>query len=389
MNKKDLIEFEKEIEKLYQEGKIIAPVHLSGDNEEKTIEIFQGVQKNDWVFSTWRNHYHSLLKGIDPEWLKQEIVKGHSMNIMNKEHKVFTSSIVSGHLPVALGVSMALKRKNSKDKVWAFCGDMSAETGVFHEVTKYATRHDLPINFVVEDNGLSVYTPTQEVWGGNGNLHLGSKRNLEGKTKLDSKIINYNYNRRWPHHGIGMWIDFPEEGKAEDNYKEEINKAMKLLAEDERVLFLGQTVGYAGSPIYGTLEGIVEEKRIELPVIEEVQMGMATGMALEGYVPISIYPRFDFMTLATNQLVNHLDKTNELSQGQFNPKVIIRTMVGGKKPIYPGPQHCQDHTEAYRLMLTNIDVIKIEKSKDVIPIYRDALKSKKPSLIVEMAELYK
>ena len=50
-----------------------------------------------------------------------------------------------------------------------------------------------------------------------------------------------------------------------------------------------------------------------MPVFEDVQMGMATGLALLGFVPITCYPRFDFLILSMNQLVNHLDKIRIMS----------------------------------------------------------------------------
>jgi len=195
ITKKELIEFENEIKDLYLAAKIKSPVHLSGSNEDALIEIFKSMNKDDWVFSTHRNHYHALLKGINREWLKKEILENRSMHINNKEHKFFTSSIVGGILPIALGVAFALKLKELSNRVWVFVGDMAAETGIFHECTKYAKRNNLPITFVVEDNGLSVNTPTQKVWGGNGE---------NNKTK----IIRYTYERIYPHHGCGKWVNF-------------------------------------------------------------------------------------------------------------------------------------------------------------------------------------
>ena len=113
-----------------------------------------------------------------------------------------------------------------------------------------------------------------------------------------------------------------------NKYGIELKKAMEMLAQDERVLFLGQTVGFPGSRFtYKTFKDIPLEKRIELPIIEEAQMGICAGLALGGYIPVSVYPRFDFVLLAANQLVNHHDKLEELSDGQFKPKVIINTVV--------------------------------------------------------------
>lgn len=163
---------------------------------------------------------------------------------------------------------------------------------------------------------------------------------------------------------------------------------MELLSKDNKVLFLGQTVAYQGSLVYETLQKVPESKRIELPVMEDTQMGMSIGLSLEGFIPVSIYPRMDFLILAMNQLVNHLDKIEKISHGQFKPKIIIRTMIGSRKPFYPGIQHCSDYTDALKLILKDIKVIKLINSKDIIPAYKKALESNKSTLLIEMADLY-
>lgn len=193
MNKQDLMQFEEEIKELFLDGKIRAPVHLSRGNEEPVIEIFKQIKKADWVFSTHRNHYHALLHGIDRNWLRNEILAGRSMHINNKEHRFMASSLVGGCLPIALGVAMAIKRKRIKSHVWIFVGDMAAETGTFHDCTKYAARHKLPITFVIEDNGLSTNTPTQEVWG---------------RGMGEPSILKYQYQRVFPHINVGKWVTF-------------------------------------------------------------------------------------------------------------------------------------------------------------------------------------
>lgn len=198
LKKKDLRKFEKEISESFLDKKIGVPIHLSGGNEERLIDVFKLINKNDWVFSTHRNHYHVLLKGMPQEKLNQIILDGESMHIYDNSLKIFTSSIVCGSIPIALGVAMGIKRKGLNNKVWMFVGDMAAEMGVFHECTKYAKRHDLPIVFIVEDNGLSTDTPTQEAWG-------------ESKNK--GIIIRYKYSREWNHVGPGkdgenIWVTF-------------------------------------------------------------------------------------------------------------------------------------------------------------------------------------
>jgi len=176
-----------------------------------------------------------------------------------------------------------------------------------------------------------------------------------------------------------------KEGYYLNYYSDEIKRSMEFLAKHDKVIFLGQTVGYPGSRFtYKTLKDIPLEKRIELPIAEEVQMGISIGLALNGYIPVSIYPRFDFLLLASNQLINHLDKIYEMSKRQFNPKVIIRTVIGATIPINPGPQHCKDHTGAFRNMLTNVDVIKLEETNEIFPAYQKALYSDRSTLLVEL-----
>lgn len=172
------------------------------------------------------------------------------------------------------------------------------------------------------------------------------------------------------------------------NYRDSIHQAMLMLAQDEQVIFIGQSINHQGNLMSRTLEGVAEEKRIEVPLIEDAQMGMSTGLALEGYVPISIYPRFDFLLLATNQLVNQLDKVAEMSCGIFKPKVIIRTAVGSRHPVDAGLQHTQDHSDGFRAMLRNTDVVTLRAVGEVVGAYRQALESDRSTLLVEYYELY-
>ena len=194
LSKEELIAFEEDIKKLYEQGKIKAPIHLSGNNEDQLIKIFKKIKKNDWVFSTWRNHYHALLKGIPKNWLKKEIIAGRSMGINNLKYKFYSSAIVGGIIPIALGVAKSIKLKKQKNKVWIFIGDMTYETGIFHECYKYSKNFKLPIKFVVEDNNMSTNSPTNKVW--------------KKKSKIPKEITKYKYKRKYPHHGTGGWVLF-------------------------------------------------------------------------------------------------------------------------------------------------------------------------------------
>ena len=163
---------------------------------------------------------------------------------------------------------------------------------------------------------------------------------------------------------------------------------MTLLGQDERTIFLGQSVGYPGNALFETLVGVSLDKRIELPVAEELQMGMSIGLSLQGFIPVSIFPRFDFLLCAMNQLVNHLDRCEEMTNGEFKPKVIIRTAVGATEPLNPGVQHCQDYFVVMSCILKKVKVVKLISPSDVVLTYREALEREGSTLIVEMSECY-
>ena len=165
---------------------------------------------------------------------------------------------------------------------------------------------------------------------------------------------------------------------------------MEYLSKDERTLFLGQSVAYPGNSIYKTLENISLSKRIELPVFEETQMGMSIGLALAGYIPISIYPRSNFLLLAMNQLVNHLDKLPVITNGDVWPKVIIRVAIGAEKPLFPGVQHSGDFTEGLRLLVKNIVVVRLDEPDQVFAEYKQALERSdgKSTLLIEHGDYY-
>lgn len=164
-----------------------------------------------------------------------------------------------------------------------------------------------------------------------------------------------------------------------------VTEAMLWLAQDPRTIFVGQNVLYPGHVVYQTVQGIPESQRLEMPVAEALQMGLCTGLALAGYLPVCIFPRMDFMLLAMDQLVNHLDKLDEMSQGQFKPKVIVRTMLGNTEPLHPGPQHCQDYSQALNLMLKHTPVFRPETPESIRRIYQRAMAWDGPSVVVEPA----
>jgi len=174
--------------------------------------------------------------------------------------------------------------------------------------------------------------------------------------------------------------------KQETSYFAELCRAMEWLAEDPNVIFLGQGVGASGTSMTDTFNNVPIKKRLEFPVAEDFQMGFATGMSLNGLIPVCVYPRWDFLLLAANQLVLHLDRLPLFSD--YHPKVIIRVAVPHTKPLHAGPQHDDDFTEAFRLMLRTVDMVTLETPGAIVPAYQSARYSSRSTILVERTGLY-
>ena len=167
-------------------------------------------------------------------------------------------------------------------------------------------------------------------------------------------------------------------------YFEALTRAMELLAEDSRVLFVGQSVAYGGQRAFKSFEAAPVERRIEEPISEDSTVGACLGLALEGFIPVCFLPRMDFLIIAANQLVNHVDKLGPA----FGAKVIFRTAVGAFSPLDPGPQHTQDHSEALKLMLKNTRVVTLDDPEEIIPRYRRELTAPGSVVMIERMSLY-
>jgi len=199
MTKDQLIAFEEEIAAQFNAGKIRAPVHLYSGNEEQIIAVFKQIRPQDWVFCSWRSHYQCLLKGVPKEHVREEIMAGRSISLCFPEHRIYSSAIVGGVLPIAVGVAMSIARRGEDAKAYCFLGDMTSETGIAHEAIKYSRNHRLPIHFVVEDNEKSVCTDTREVWN-------QPRLSLEGFG--DEYVSYYHYKTKYPHAGAGGRVHF-------------------------------------------------------------------------------------------------------------------------------------------------------------------------------------
>lgn len=199
MTKEELIDFEEDIANTFNNGGIKAPVHLYSGNEDEMINIFKGIKKQDWVLCTWRSHYQCLLKGVSPNLVKEKILEGKSISLNFPEYNIFSSAIVTGILPIAVGLGLSIKRDKKDDWVYCFVGDMTSETGSFNECYKYVKNHNLPVKFIIEDNNKSVCTDTKKVW---------NTTRLTYEEELDDHLYYYKYVTKWPHAGAGERVQF-------------------------------------------------------------------------------------------------------------------------------------------------------------------------------------
>ena len=198
LDKDDLIRFEQDIANEFNAGRIRAPVHLYHGNEEALIALFAEVRARDWVLCSWRSHYQCLLKGVPPAVLKESIMAGRSISLCFPEYRIFSSAIVSGVLPIAVGIGLSIDRADGDERVYCFVGDMTAETGAFAECYRYVQNFGLPVTFVIEDNGLSICSDTLAVW------------NAERPSYEEDgpHLRRYRYVNKWPHAGAGRRVKF-------------------------------------------------------------------------------------------------------------------------------------------------------------------------------------
>jgi len=171
-------------------------------------------------------------------------------------------------------------------------------------------------------------------------------------------------------------------------YLTAITAAMKWLSDQPDTIFLGQCVVSEGTALRDGYRDVPMEKRVELPVFENTQLGLCTGLALAGYCPIASYPRINFLLCAVDQLVLHLDKIALYSDGGYTPRVIIRTAVATPKPMDPGPQHLGDYARALDLMTDLIQVMSVRKADEIMDVYQEAYEWPHSTIVVEDLGLY-
>lgn len=394
-SKKELIEFENRIVYKYKENKLPFLFHLCGGNEEQLIKIFNHINDGDYVFVTHRNHYHAYLHGIDPDIVLDKVSNGRSMFLYDREKNFFSSAIVGGIPEIAAGVALALKYKGSDKKVWCFIGDGAEDTGHFYTAVRYVESNNLPCQFIIEDNDISIEASKEDRWGSNFLFNW------------PQCVKRYKYTLKYPHARIEEFCDlsiaskykktdqeyFPKLKKyptvqnsvkvsSELSFNEAVTKAMTALGEKEDTIFLGYNVGSKFGNAMGNFKYIDDKKKIETPVAENLMSSLGMGLSMEGFRPIVYFERHDFMMVAMDSLVNHVSQIDRISHSEFKAPVIFRTVVADEGPFYSGPTHSQNFTEMFKNILS-FPVLEPETPEEVLKYYEYAYNADFPVMIVE------
>lgn len=390
--KEELVSFVDKMAIHHDAGRLPFAIHLPGGNEEQLIEIFKDIKEGDYVLSTHRNWYHALLHGIPPETVEQRILDGRSMFMFSREHNFYVSAIIGGTPGIAVGIAWALKQKKSKQRVYCFIGDGIEDTGHFAEAVRYVDGFDLPCTFIIEDDGMAVEAPKKIRWNTDKNL------------VWPDCVHRYNYTKSRPHIRTGNFADinvmksvmktdeqyfpildiedykFPETlDKLGISYKEAVTKAMTELGDD-KFIFIGYSI--IPGDAMGTLKNVPNQQKIETPVAENLMVGLAIGMAFEGFRAVVYFERHDFMLVAADAIGNHVDKIERISHGEFKVPIILKTVVDDGGLFYSGPTHSQDFTKLFKEMVS-FPVIDTHSPEEVYNAYKYAQSSDRPVMIVE------
>jgi deoxyxylulose-5-phosphate synthase len=336
--------------------------------------------------------YHALLHGLPPEDVMANIMNARSMFMFDRDRNFFVSAIIGGTPAIAAGLALALKRKGSKQKVWCFVGDGTEDTGHFAEAVRYVEGFDLPCEFVIEDDGFAVEASKQVRWGSG------------TSPSWPNCVRRYHYTKSRPHIRTGNFADLkvmeatkqdpgyyfpapqypeysmnPVSTTSSLSYRDAGQLAMTELGQEQYVF-----IGYSISPgdAMGSLRDVPESQKIETPVAENLMVGLALGLAVEGIRVVVYFERHDFLLVAADAIVNHVAKIQQISHGKFQAPIIFKTVVDDGGLFYSGPTHSQNFTDAFRSMV-DFPVLDVHSADQMLSAYRWARTQQLPVIIVE------
>jgi pyruvate/2-oxoglutarate/acetoin dehydrogenase E1 component len=173
------------------------------------------------------------------------------------------------------------------------------------------------------------------------------------------------------------------------SYREAVRDALsRAMRKDENVFILGQDIAEMGGSM-GVTQGMLDEfgpERVRnTPISEMALVGSAIGAAIQGMRPVAEVMYEDFLTLASEQIVNQAAKHRYMSGGQLKVPVTVRTQGGAGWS--PGAQHAQQ-LEAWFAHIPGLKVVFASTPTDVRGLLWSSIYDDNPVVFFEHRTLY-
>ena len=168
--------FEQCAAEMYQRAKIGGYCHLNLGEEATVVGLMAALQPRDYLFTTYREHGYALARGLEPGPVMAELFgkttgvsggRGGSMHLFDEKRRLLGGyGIVGGQIPPATGAALALTYRGEPgpeaEAVMCLLGDGATNIGAFHESLNLAALWQLPIVYVIVNNGLGMGTPVEK-----------------------------------------------------------------------------------------------------------------------------------------------------------------------------------------------------------------------------------
>jgi pyruvate dehydrogenase E1 component alpha subunit len=163
--------FEERAAQGYTQAKIGGYCHLNLGEEATVVGLLAGMRPTDYLFTNYREHGYALAKGIEPGRVMAELYGrttgtskgwGGSMHLFDAQARLLGGyGIVGGQVPLATGAALAVAHRGEDDVVVCQMGDGTTNIGAFHESLNIAALWNLPIVYLVVNNGLGMGTTVE------------------------------------------------------------------------------------------------------------------------------------------------------------------------------------------------------------------------------------
>jgi len=266
--------FEEKAAELYTLGKIGGFCHLYIGQEAIAVGALSATEPHDYIFTSYREHGHALVRGLDPGEIMAELCgkqsgvskgKGGSMHLFDKRRSFLGGhGIVGGQIPLAAGAAFASKYLKEPRVTLCFFGEAAVNIGSFHESLNLAALWKLPVVFICENNRFGMGTPIERA---------------SSLYELSQKACAYNMAR--------TWVDGMDVLAVRETLKEAVERARKdnapTLIEARTYRFMGHSMSDPSHGHYRT-KSEVEEQRRHDPIKTFNAALEAIGVIPQGYM---------------------------------------------------------------------------------------------------------